>query len=170
MSAPSWNITKSPEPCTFEKIGTCELCGATDHHLIEGVCPACRPKVTTVQITMYGAPPRRESLSALSRMVAASVQALKGMARTDETIGTCELCGATDHHLIEGVCPTCRTKVTTVQITACGTRPMGDVMAAINRLGAALVLALNAKADAGEESLGAEANVSHVRVPKGRAR
>lgn len=33
---------------TFEKIGTCELCGATDHHLVEGVCPACRPKITTI--------------------------------------------------------------------------------------------------------------------------
>lgn len=87
-----------------------------------------------------------------------------------EKIGACELCGVTDHHLIEGVCPACRPKVTTVQITACGARPKGDVMTAINRLGAALVLALNAKADAGEESLGAEANVSHVRVPKGRAR
>lgn len=32
--------------CTrFETIGTCELCGVTDHHLVKGVCPACRPKV-----------------------------------------------------------------------------------------------------------------------------
>lgn len=88
---------------------------------------------------------------------------------TLETIGTCELCGVTDHHLIEGVCPTCRPKVTTVQITMCGAPPRRRALAALNRLVAASVLALKAKANA-EEELGAEANVSHVRVPKGRAR
>ena len=27
-----------------EQIGTCEICGATDHHLVEGACPACARK------------------------------------------------------------------------------------------------------------------------------
>lgn len=26
------------------RIGTCELCGATDHHLVEGACPVCRAR------------------------------------------------------------------------------------------------------------------------------
>jgi hypothetical protein len=34
-----------------ETIGTCEICGATDHHLVEGLCPVCRPKTTTVVIS-----------------------------------------------------------------------------------------------------------------------
>lgn len=39
----------------FEKIGTCELCGATDHHLVEGVCPGCTPKISaTVQTPATG--------------------------------------------------------------------------------------------------------------------
>lgn len=28
-----------------EGIGTCEICGATDHHLIGGLCLTCRPRV-----------------------------------------------------------------------------------------------------------------------------
>jgi hypothetical protein len=31
-----------------EKIGVCEACGATDHHLVEGICPACKPKCRTI--------------------------------------------------------------------------------------------------------------------------
>lgn len=31
-----------------ETIGTCEICGATDHHLIAGVCPICSPKCKTI--------------------------------------------------------------------------------------------------------------------------
>jgi hypothetical protein len=27
-----------------ETIGTCELCGVTDHHLMEGACPGCRAR------------------------------------------------------------------------------------------------------------------------------
>lgn len=30
---------------------------------------------------------------------------------TNETIGTCELCGLTDHHLVAGECPRCRKKI-----------------------------------------------------------
>jgi len=34
-----------------ERIGICELCGVTDHHLVEGVCPACSQKVAaTVEV------------------------------------------------------------------------------------------------------------------------
>lgn len=31
-----------------ERIGTCEACGATDHHLIEGLCPACHARTPTI--------------------------------------------------------------------------------------------------------------------------
>ncbi len=31
-----------------ERIGTCELCGLTDHHLVDGICPGCRIKSTAV--------------------------------------------------------------------------------------------------------------------------
>lgn len=31
-----------------ETIGTCDICGRADHHLIDDVCPQCRPKVVTV--------------------------------------------------------------------------------------------------------------------------
>lgn len=27
-----------------ERIGTCEICGTIDHHLVDGVCPDCRPR------------------------------------------------------------------------------------------------------------------------------
>lgn len=40
----------------FETIGTCEDCGATDHHLIEGLCPVCRPKTVTVETESLKAP------------------------------------------------------------------------------------------------------------------
>lgn len=67
---------------TFEKIGTCELCGATDHHLVEGVCPFCRPKVV---VTLCAPPPRQQGKRlALGRMIDAAAQALRNMARTDE--------------------------------------------------------------------------------------
>lgn len=33
---------------TPETIGSCDICGRTDHHLIDDVCPACRPKAETV--------------------------------------------------------------------------------------------------------------------------
>lgn len=33
-----------------ETIGTCDVCGATDHHLVEGLCPVCRPKTITVSM------------------------------------------------------------------------------------------------------------------------
>lgn len=31
-----------------ETIGTCDLCGATDHHLVDGACPGCRPRCRTL--------------------------------------------------------------------------------------------------------------------------
>lgn len=31
-----------------ETIGTCEICGATDHHLVEELCPRCSPKTITI--------------------------------------------------------------------------------------------------------------------------
>lgn len=31
-----------------QSIGTCELCGEVDHHLVDGVCPGCRPKIRQV--------------------------------------------------------------------------------------------------------------------------
>lgn len=51
-------MSKSPEATTrraaatteqpHERIGTCELCGATDHHLVAGECPGCRKKCAAV--------------------------------------------------------------------------------------------------------------------------
>ncbi len=41
-------MSRSDVATPIERIGTCELCGATDHHLIEGLCPWCRPKTVTV--------------------------------------------------------------------------------------------------------------------------
>ncbi len=35
----------------LECIGTCELCGATDHHLVDGICPACRPKCIAISVS-----------------------------------------------------------------------------------------------------------------------
>lgn len=31
-----------------ETIGTCDICGQTDHHLIDDVCSSCRPKVVNL--------------------------------------------------------------------------------------------------------------------------
>lgn len=31
-----------------ESIGICDLCGRTDHHLVDDICPVCRPRVATV--------------------------------------------------------------------------------------------------------------------------
>jgi len=31
-----------------ERIGECEWCGRTDHHLVRGECPECRVKARTV--------------------------------------------------------------------------------------------------------------------------
>lgn len=36
---------------TNETIGTCELCGVTDHHLVADECPGCRPKCITINAT-----------------------------------------------------------------------------------------------------------------------
>ncbi len=68
-----------------------------------------------------------------------------------ETIGTCEGCGATDHHLILGLCPSC-TEKTGPQHLDCTRRCTDSAQVA------------------SEVPLGAEADVSHVLVPKGRAR
>lgn len=38
-----------------ETIGTCELCGATDHHLVVGVCPGCQPRCKTIMATAQSA-------------------------------------------------------------------------------------------------------------------
>lgn len=37
-----------PAAAPAETIGVCELCGEVDHHLVEGVCPGCRPKIRQV--------------------------------------------------------------------------------------------------------------------------
>lgn len=34
-----------------ERIGTCELCGITDHHLVDGICPACQPRCATISVS-----------------------------------------------------------------------------------------------------------------------
>lgn len=34
------------EPATIA-IGICEICGAIDHHLVEGACPVCQQKCHT---------------------------------------------------------------------------------------------------------------------------
>lgn len=36
---------------TIERIGTCELCGATDHHLVDDVCPTCQPRCVTISVS-----------------------------------------------------------------------------------------------------------------------
>ncbi len=33
-----------------ERIGPCEICGLTDHHLVDGICPTCRPKCATMNV------------------------------------------------------------------------------------------------------------------------
>lgn len=87
-----------------------------------------------------------------------------------ERIGACDWCGAVDHHLVEGLCPTCRPKTITVgdRATACGTpaRRQG-VTAALQQLAAAAAQALRNLKRAEEPPLGMEADVSHVRRPKG---
>lgn len=82
-----------------------------------------------------------------------------------ERIGTCEYCGATDHHLVEGLCPICRPK--TVTLSDCGgpVPRLQRVTAAFRELAA--TLALHNLMPAEEPPLGAEADVSHVRWPKG---
>ena len=105
-----------------------------------------------------------------------------------ETIGTCELCGATDHHLVEGVWPGCRPKIT---VTLCAPQPLTDAQCgranipvrpflglsvadrdAIHarmraRIHAAFSRAIAAFSAREEVPLGAEADVSHVRRPRG---
>jgi len=49
-----------------EHIGPCELCGTVDHHLIEGVCPVCRPKCKT--LGDVPADPLREVAAAFDRI------------------------------------------------------------------------------------------------------
>jgi hypothetical protein len=34
-----------------ECIGPCEFCGATDHHLVDGICPTCRPKCMAISVS-----------------------------------------------------------------------------------------------------------------------
>ncbi len=86
---------------------------------------------------------------------------------TFETVGACEICGATDNHLIEGVCPTCRPKVT---VTMCPPPRQQGKRAALNRMVETAARALTEMANTDEVPLGAEADVSHVHVPKGGAR
>lgn len=93
-----------------------------------------------------------------------------------EAIGTCEFCGSTDHHLVEGLCPICRPKTVNVGTPGhidCGTPALGRhpiSLAALDRMATAALLAIKRMARTEEVPLGAEASVSHVRVPKGRAR
>jgi hypothetical protein len=74
-----------------------------------------------------------------------------------------------DHHLVEGVCPTCRPKTFTVggEATVCGpARRQSKTVAALSHLVAVARLALhNTTAD--DTPLGPEADVSHVRRPRG---
>ena len=64
---------------TVERIGTCELCGLTDHHLVDGVCPTCRPRCATIPATAPGValpPPSLElSVSGNSGFIARSREA-----------------------------------------------------------------------------------------------
>jgi hypothetical protein len=39
---------RATQGAVAERIGECEFCGVTDHHLVDGICPTCRPKCTTV--------------------------------------------------------------------------------------------------------------------------
>lgn len=81
-------------------------------------------------------------------------------------IGDCEICGVTDHHLVEGVCPGCRPKVLTVTAMM---RQLGKT-AFLERLVARAALALKDLRREESIPLGAEADVSHLRLPKGGAR
>lgn len=65
-----------------------------------------------------------------------------------ETIGTCDHCGVTDHHLILGICPGC-TDTIAPQTIDCTMRCADFAQVA------------------SEVPLGAEADVSHVRRPRG---
>jgi len=80
-----------------------------------------------------------------------------------ETIGTCERCGATDHHLFLGLCPGCTDKLVP-QTIDCKMR-CADVE---HEHGVANIPPRPFFYE--EVPLGAEASVSHVQVPKGRAR
>lgn len=87
-----------------------------------------------------------------------------------EHIGTCEWCGATDHHLVEGVCATCRPKAKTVDAlaTSCGAKLRDpDQVGAFRRMIESATRALRFFDMVDETPLGAEADVSHVRRPKG---
>ncbi len=41
------NSTPNVESVPRGTIGTCELCGVTDHHLVDGLCPPCKEKSET---------------------------------------------------------------------------------------------------------------------------
>jgi hypothetical protein len=80
-----------------------------------------------------------------------------------ETIGTCERCGVTDHHLVLGLCQVCTAKIAPQNIDC--TRRCADVECEHG------VANIPPRPFFYEEvPLGAEASVSHLRIPKGRAR
>ena len=81
-------------------------------------------------------------------------------------IGACEICGIVDHHLVEGVCPACQPKVLTVTTM---TLQQGKT-AFLERLVARAAFALKGMQPKESIPLGAEADVSHLRLPKGGAR
>jgi hypothetical protein len=85
---------------------------------------------------------------------------MRGLPST-ETIGTCERCGATDHHLVLGLCPGCTDKIVP-QTIDCSRRCVEP------EHGVADIPPRPFKYE--EAPLGAEADVSHLRLPKGGAR
>lgn len=62
-----------------EAIGTCEICGATDHHLVEGLCPVCRPKTITLCETA-----RRQGKTFLRQQLAPEDERAPGMYPCEE--------------------------------------------------------------------------------------
>jgi hypothetical protein len=60
----------------IEAIGTCELCGLTDHHLVDGVCPTCRPKCISALVPDAAlSPPSLESTVCGDRGFADGIEA-----------------------------------------------------------------------------------------------
>lgn len=78
----------------------------------------------------------------------------------EESIGECELCGVVDHHRVQGVCPSCRTRCVTVCPPALALS--ARVRRAIGELAGAASLALQNLDIPDEPALGAEADVRHA--------
>lgn len=79
-----------------------------------------------------------------------------------ERIGTCELCGGTDHHLVDGICPACRPKCMTIAVSG-NPRFVARAREAFMELGAAARVVFSSLDMPDDEALGDEADVRHVR-------